>query len=143
MPLIFSKIWNWLKIAGTWLKGNWLLLVISAGIVFGILFAKNKTDVIQQLLKEYEGQQRRNAEELNALRNIQKEHIQKQEEISRKYNEVLDLIQKNYQDQLRTLDVQKEQQLRQIIETNNNNPEAMATSINNLFGIPIYPSTNT
>jgi predicted nuclease with TOPRIM domain len=117
-----------------------LLLVLGAALVYAIFLAKNKSKVVDQLLKEFQNQQVQNRQQLDELRKIQREQITKQQEINAKYNEVLDRIQRNYQEQLRTLDVQKERDLRHIISVNKDDPAAMARDINALFGIPIYPN---
>lgn len=142
MPVWLQKTWNWLKIAGTWIKGHALLLVLGVLLVYAMIASKNKQALYNQLLQEFQGQQAKNAKELQDLRNIQQENLRKQEEINRKYNEVLDRIQKNYQDQLQNLDAQKEQDLRRIIAANHDDPNAMANDINALFGIPIFPPSN-
>lgn len=132
------KVWNFFKLAGTWIKGNWLLLLLIGGLIYVICFAKNKQVLFDQLLKEFKNQQEQNAKQLEELRKIQEEQVLKQQEINRKYNEVLDRIERDYREQLRTLDIQKERDLRNIIENNQDNPDAMAKDINILFGIPIY-----
>ena len=142
MPVWLQKTWNWLKIAGTWIKGHALLLALGVLLVYAMIASKNKQTLYNQLLQEFQGQQAKNAKELQDLRNIQQENLRKQEEINRKYNEVLDRIQKNYQDQLQNLDAQKEQDLRRIIAANHDDPNAMANDINTLFGIPIFPPSN-
>lgn len=139
-PIWLMKVWGGLKVVGAWLKGHWLLLLLGAGLIYAFVFAKNKTAMVDQLLKEFKDQQTQNAKQLDELRKIQQEQITKQQEINQKYNEVLDKIQRDYQDQLHTLDIQKEVDLRHIIATNKDDPAAMARDINTLFGIPIYPT---
>lgn len=142
MPVWLRKTVDWLKVAWTWVKGHFVLLLLIFAVVWAVLFAKNKQDLYKQLMEEFRGQQAQNAKELQDLRRIQQENLQKQAEITRKYNEVLDRIQRGYQDQLQTLDKQKEQDLKRIIEANHDDPNAMASDINALFGIPIYPPSN-
>jgi uncharacterized protein YlxW (UPF0749 family) len=139
-PIWLMKVHGWLKAVGAWLKGHWFLFVLIGPLVYAAIFAKNKAVLVDQLLKEFKEQQTQNSKQLDELRRIQQEQITKQQEINQKYNEVLDRIQQNYQDQLRTLDIQKEVDLRHIIATNNDDPAAMARDINALFGIPIYPT---
>lgn len=140
MPIWLMKVWGALKVVGTWIKGHWLLLVLGAALAYAVLFAKNKASVVDRLLKEFQDQQAQNRKQLDELRKIQQDQITKQQEINRKYNEVLDKIQRDYNEQLRSLDVQKEADLRHIISVNNDDPAAMARDINALFGISIYPT---
>jgi len=139
-PIWLMKIWGGLKVVGVWFKGHWFLLVLAVALVYTAIFAKNKAVLVDRLLKEFKDQQAQNSKQLDELRRIQQEQITRQQEINQKYNEVLDRIQRNYQDQLHTLDVQKEVDLRHIIATNKDDPAAMARDINILFGIPIYPT---
>lgn len=139
-PIWLMKVWSWLKIAALWIKGHWLLLALVAGVIYAFLFAKNKSTMLNQLLRELREQQAQNVQELNQLRQIQQDQISKQQEINAKYNEVLDKIERDYRSQLQTLDIQKEVDLRHIIATNRDDPNAMARDINILFGIPIYPT---
>lgn len=115
-----------------------VIAVLGIGLILGILFAKNKSLLIEELMKEFRDQQDRNRKQLDELRRIQQEQIASQQEINRKYNEVIDKIQREYQNQLHTLDVQKEADLRHIIAANKDDPAAMAKDINILFGIPLY-----
>ena len=140
-PIWLIKTKGALQVAGTWIKGHWFLLLLFAGIIYAFLFAKNKNGMIEQLMKELREQQAVNRQQLDDLRKIQQEHITQQHEINQKYNEVLDRIQKDYREQLNTLDAQKEVDLRHIIATNKDDPAAMARDINILFGIPIYPTS--
>lgn len=147
MPLWLTKIWNWLKIAGTWLRGNWFLALLLVGIVYTLVLAKNKAVLYDQLMRELRNQQAQNRKDLEELRKIQQDQIQKQQEIDRKYQEVVAKIEQDYRNQLRILTADKEKELRAIIARNNDDPNFMATEINNLFGIPLYivppPSSNS
>jgi sensor histidine kinase YesM len=143
MPIWLLSVWHWLKIAGVWIKGNWILLLLAAGMVFALVAAKNKAANYETLLKAFQDQQTQNARELDELRKIQQDQIQKQLDIDRKYQEVLDKIQKDYQDQLHALDAKKQQELRAIIAANHDDPASMASAINGLFGIPIYTIPNS
>lgn len=143
MPIWLMKVSNFFKVVGTWIKGNWLLLLLAIALIYAVCFAKNKMVLVDQLFKEFKSQQEQNAKQLEELRKIQEEQITKQQEINRRYNEVLDRIQRDYHEQLRTLDVQKERDLRNIIENNHDDPAAMAKDINILFGIPIYTTPTT
>lgn len=138
MPLWLTKVWNWIQQAGAWLKGNWTLLLLLVGMVYTLILTKNKSSLYDQLMREFRDQQERNRKDLEELRKIQQDQIQKQQEIDRKYQEVVAKIERDYQDQLRALTAQKERELREIISRNRDDPSAMATEINGLFGIPLY-----
>lgn len=138
----FTKIWNALKLASTWLKGNAHLLLLLVGIVFAFIFAaffaKRKAENIDVLLKAFQDQQLQNSKELEALRQIQQDQTVKQQEINRKYQEVIAKIEQDYHAQLLAIDAAKEKELKVVIARNHDDPVAMATEINQLFGIPLY-----
>lgn len=138
-----QTIWHKCQTVGTWIKGNWILLLLVSGMIFGILFAKNKSDLYNQLLTEFRSQQTQNAKELEDLRKVQQNQLAKQQDINRKYEEVLDKIQRDYQDQVHLLGSQKQEELKRIISVNHDDPSAMAHEINGLFNIPIYTVSNS
>lgn len=140
---------SWLKIGhffayvGTWLKNNWLVLLLLAGLVYAIIFARGKSSDYDQLIKQFQDQLTRNRQDLDQLRQIQQQELQKQQEINQKYNETLQLIQQNYQQEMAALDAQKKNELQNIIANTHDDPNAMAQQINALFGLPIYPMPPT
>lgn len=138
MPLWLTKVWNGLKVAGTWLKGNWVLLLLLLGMVCALLVTKSKSVLYDQLIKEFRDQQEQNRKALLELRKIQQDQILKQQEINRKYQEVVAKVERDYQGKLLSLTIDKEKELRAIIAQNNDDPVAMANEINSLFGIPLY-----
>jgi len=140
MPIWLIKIKTVAQSILLWIKGNWLLLLISAGMLYALFLAKNKASMLEQLLEEFKDQQAQNKQQLENLRKVQQEQIAKQLEINAKYNQVLAHIQANYQEQLQTLNSEKEKDLKRIVATNKDDPSAMARDINILFGIPIYPT---
>lgn len=131
-----------MKVAGTWIKGNFILILLLVGLIYAFLFVKRKTDLYNQLLKEFRDQQTQNKQQLEDMRKVQQEQIQKQQEIDKKYHEVLEKIEKDYQGKLAALTTDKEKELRRVIEKNQDDPGAMATEINSLFGIPLYNLPN-
>lgn len=138
MPLWLTKVGNAMKVLGSWLKGNWMLLVLGLGLAMSVFFLRGKASGYDQLLKEFLAQQVQNKQQLEDLRKIQQEQILKQRGIDKKYQEVILKIEHDYQDQIKTLTRAKEQELHQIIERNHDDPDAMSAEINGLFGIPIF-----
>jgi flagellar motility protein MotE (MotC chaperone) len=143
MPQWIQKLQHFMQVAGTCIKGNWALLLLGVGMIFALVVAKNKVNLYNQLMTEFQNQQAQNVRELEQLRSIQRDQLAKQEIINRRYQEVLDRIQQNYQEQLKTLDAHKESEIRRIISENHDDPAVMANEINSLFGIPIYPVANS
>lgn len=138
MPLWLTKVGNALKVAFTWIKGNALLIFMAVAMIYAFITVKRRDGVYQQLMDEFRKQQAQNRLQVEELRRIQQEQIVKQQEIDRKYREVVATIEQNYRDQLQNLSRAKEQELRQIVARNNDDPNAMAQEINSLFGLPVF-----
>ena len=138
MPVWLMKIGHGFSLFATWVKGNWGLLLAGAGLIFGLILLRRKTLGYDQLLNSFRDQQTQNRKQLEELRKIQQEQQVAQQAINTKYQEVIDRIQADYQDQLRTLDAKKAASLREIITTNHDDPYVMAREINSLLGIPLY-----
>lgn len=138
MPLWLTKIGNALKVAFAWLKGNFVLVLLLFVIIYSLIAVKKRDNMYKDLWEQYREQQAQNRRELEELRKIQQEQIAKQQEIDRKYREVVASIEQNYRDQLQNLSRAKEQELRQIIARTHDDPGAMAQEINSLFGLPVY-----
>lgn len=138
MPLWLTKIGNALKIAFTWLKGNFMLVLLLFVVIYSLIAVKKRDNMYKDLWEQYREQQAQNRRELEELRKIQQEQIAKQQEIDKKYREVVASIEQNYRDQLQNLSRAKEQELRQIIARTHEDPSAMAQEINSLFGLPVY-----
>ena len=129
---------HWFKFIWTWLKGNWLVVIIGIALVYVMILARNKQSLYDHLLKEFQGQMAQNHADLDALRQVQQDQIQKQQQITQKYQEVMDKIARDYAASLQTLDAQKQRQLHDIVAQNSDNPDVMAAQINTLLGIPLY-----
>lgn len=139
MPIWLLKIWNVLKLVGTWLKGNWLIVLLGIGFVFTLVFLRRTAQDNKNLVKQIQDQMNENRKNLEKMKEIQEEHLVKEQEINKKYREVLLKIEQDYKEQLKELDSKKQKELKNIIAANNNDPNAMAQQINQLFGITILP----
>lgn len=138
MPIWITKIGNALKVAFTWLKGNFMLVILLVTMIYAFVAVSKRDGMYSQLMEEFRKQQAQNRQQLDELRKIQQDQIAKQQEIDRKYREVVASIEQSYRDQLQNLSRAKEQELRQIVERTHDDPSAMAQEINSLFGLPVY-----
>jgi hypothetical protein len=138
MPIWLIKVGNAFKVAFTWLKGNFALVLLVLFMIYSFIAVKKRDGLYKQLMEEYQKQREQNRQQLEELRKIQQEQILKQQEIDRKYREVVASIEQNYRDQIQNLSRAKEQEMRQIIERTHDDPTAMAEEINSLFGLPVY-----
>ena len=128
--LFFLKIYSFIKV-------NWMSLLLGVGLLYTAIVAKNKEDNIKLLISERE---RVNKEHQEILRNIQNQfenEIKKRQEIEKKYNDLMLKIKNEYDQGVIEIAETKKKEIKALIERNNENPAAMANSINQLFGIQI------
>jgi len=127
-----------LKIVWVWLKQHWSLLVFGVVAVASGLLLKNRTDMLTALLKQQEETSKQHRQEVAELQRIRDEEIRKREQIESQYRETIARINRDHQAAVDQLTRDKQTELRRIIGETVNNPDAMASRINDLFGIPIY-----
>ena len=128
--LFFLKIYSFIKT-------NWLSFILGIGIIYAAMIAKNKEENISLLISERE---RINEEHQKTLENIQSQvenEIKKRQEIEKKYNDLMLKIKNEYDQGVIEIAETKKKEIKALIERNNENPEAMANSINQLFGIQL------
>ena len=128
--LFFLKIYSFIKV-------NWMSLVLGIGILYTMFIAKNKEDNIKLLISERE---RISKEHQQTLANIQSQvenEIKKRQEIEKKYNDLMDKIKNEYDQGVIEIAETKKKEIKDLIKRNHENPAAMANSINQLFGIQI------
>jgi biopolymer transport protein ExbB/TolQ len=127
-----------LKVAWVWIKEHWYMLGIGLISIFATVFFINNNARITSLLKTQEGMSKKHREEIAELQRIRDEEIRRREQIELEYRNTLEKINKEHEKALADLTRQKQAELRRIIEETMNDPEAMATRVNNLFGFQIY-----
>lgn len=133
------KVGHFFSLAWTWFKGHWYLFILLAALVYAIIFAKNKADNYNTLMKEFQDQLARNRQEIDQLRQLQEQELAQQAAINQRYNEVLTKIQQDYQSAMATLDASRRKELQNIIANTHDDPDEMARQVNSLFGLPILP----
>lgn len=139
MNITWLKVGHFFQVVWTWIKGNWMVILLGAGLLFAIISAKGKADSYNNLMKEFQDQLTRNHAELDQLRALQQSQIAQQQAINQHYNEVIDKIQHDYQSAVATLDANRRKELQNVIANTHDDPDEMARQVNALFGLPIYP----
>lgn len=133
-----TKVKTGLGIAWVWIKEFWsyAVLVILAGLT--LWFYRDRQTRVDNLLNERQATSIRHRQEIAELQRIRDEEIRKREQIEEQYRETISRINKEHQEALDRLSSKKKAEIRRIIEETVDDPDAMASRINNLFGIPIY-----
>lgn len=125
-------LWLWEKI-----KKYWLLFLFSIAAAFTLAFAKNKEQLIEDMMRERDA--------MLASHNARIEDIQagieaerkRREEIEKSYSELVKSIEDAKNVRAQEILAANKEQIKQLIERNRHDPEAMAVAVNRLFGITI------
>lgn len=126
--ILFKKT---LKTIWVWLKTHWHIpFIITWTLVVWMMSRGNVravTDVLEAKKKSYEKQ-------IEALKSAHKSEIKKREELSLKYKQTLDTIEKDFKLKEEKLSLLKKRKIKQIIKDSKDNPNEINEKIENLFG---------
>lgn len=126
--ILFKKT---LKTIWVWLKTHWHIpFIITWTLVVWIVSRGNVravTDVLEAKKKSYEKQ-------IEALKSAHKSEIKKREELSLKYKQTLDTIEKDFKLKEEKLSFLRKRKIKQIIKDSKDNPNEINEKIENLFG---------
>ena len=137
LKLALLKIKNALLAFGSFLKKHWTLLGLSLVSVGAFLLVEHKDDLLKHLESEREKAAKDHNDTVAALQTEIEQEIQKRQEIQKQYNDLVTMINQQHDAAVQTIAADKEKDIKDIIARNNGNPEAIASSINSLFGIPV------
>jgi len=131
-PLWFQTVW-------LYVKRFWGVIPFVFLLIFAMLFAKNKQSTINELLKQQQDLSEKHRQDLAELQRIRDDERAKREAIEAQYRVVIDQINTTHQQAIENLSRQQQSELRQIITETKDDPDAMATRVNSLFGFQILP----
>lgn len=125
-----EKIINFFKSAYTYL--------ILIGIVFGIVacFLVFKEKKAYELIELLNGRLKAREQELEELKKVETERKKKQEEIEAKFQLTLKELEEKHKIELSQINEAKKEELRNILVKYENDPDAQAEHLNELFGLP-------
>tara|TARA_R110000824_G_scaffold12623_8_gene55340 strand:+ start:1588 stop:1989 length:402 start_codon:yes stop_codon:yes gene_type:complete len=121
---------TFIKKAWAGLKKYWKIFV---GIVYGFgvfVYFKNsqrKSEALIIAAKESHNKQ------LNIINKSHKEELLKRDEIIKKYNEIISRLEKEYASSKKTLENEKKEEVKKLVEENIDNPDALAKMISERF----------
>lgn len=127
-----------LKIAFIFIKEHIFAIFFAILAIFVFLFAKNKQETINQLIKNQKTLSDQHKQEIEEIQKIKNEELNKRIEIEKHYQIVIDKINKDHQDAIQELSKTKEKEIKEIISETLDKPDQMASRINSMFGFPVY-----
>ena len=121
---IVKKIW-------VWLKHNWYVpAVIAYTLVLWLLF-RNKTeamDILELRANSYKDQ-------IRAIEDAHQKELKERDEILKRYNVVLEQLEKDYEEKNIKLDKKKKEDIKRIVEDYNDRPDDLARVLANKYGL--------
>ena len=121
---IVKKTW-------VWLKHNWYVpAVIAYTLVLWILF-RNKTeamDILELRANSYKDQ-------IRAIEDAHQKELKERDEILKRYNAVLEQLEKDYEEKNIKLDKKKKEDIKRIVEDYNDRPDDLARVLANKYGL--------
>jgi len=121
---IVKKTW-------VWLKHNWYVpAVIAYTLVLWLLF-RNKTeamDILELRANSYRDQ-------IRAIEDAHQKELKERDEILKKYNVVLEQLEKDYEEKNIKLDKKKKEDIKRIVEDYNDRPDDLARVLANKYGL--------
>lgn len=130
-----AKLWSFVKL-------YWSQILFGLAFVYIVLFVKNKTQMIENILAEKQQSEAAHAANINQLQIALQQEITKRQEIEKHFNDMLESIKKTNDQALENLANEREQDIKDVMVLYHNDPTAMATAVSTTFNIPIvhFPS---
>ena len=127
-----------LKTLITWIKLHWTYLVSGVVVIICIVFTLEQNSKAANLLNSLNISANQHKQDLVRLQQIQRENSEREARIEATYRETISKIVASRTLDLQTINNSQKDQVRAIVEQNQDDPTKMALEINELFGIPIY-----
>ena len=131
---VLLSVKTFLKKTGTFLKHYWYVpLIPLVWLWFTFINKKdNAKDVLNSSKESFKSQ-------IDVINKSHKEEIEKREEVTKKYNETIKLIEEKYDKHKLFLSAKKKQRVKEILDKHHNNSVSMAFLLGKEFGIEYIP----
>lgn len=137
MELIALKIKIFTQKLWSFIKAYFKEIGFAIIFIYLIIFVKNKTDIINQLLKDRESSRKAHQENINNLTNQILNEQARRRKIESDFRDLIDTINKNHEEEVKRIATVRAEEIKSLIEQHQNDPVKMSETINNLFGIPV------
>ena len=128
--LALKKVW-------VWLKHNWYVpAVMVYTLVLWVLFRKKDKarEVLEVRAESYEKQ-------IEAINKSHDEEIKKRDEILTTYKDIVEQLEKEFENDKKELDTKKKQEIKNIVKEYHNKPDELAALMAEKFGF-LYEGNN-
>lgn len=132
-------------LAYAWLKKNWVVVALVCAIagltIYQIVTRTNNEKAIKELNRQLD----KARQDFEQARDNHRNEILRRDQIEENYRKVIADLTTKYGADIAKLDKDKQARVRQVIQENKDDPNAMAVRLNSVLGIPLYqpPTTET
>lgn len=130
VKLFLAKVWGFLKLFGGYLLFGFMVMVS----VFFYSQLNGRIERMQQNMLDKEKAHRDNLDRLQAEIDAQ---LKARQEIEKLYTDLMAKIKREHSEGVQQIAETRDREVREIITRNRENPTAMATAMNSLFGVPV------
>jgi DNA anti-recombination protein RmuC len=130
VKVFFGKLWSFLKLYGIQIG----LLLIT---LYVVIVLRKKDSAINDLIAEQERVQKAHEANIAQLEAQITAELQRQQEIQRQYDALINKIKTEHDANVQRIAVTNAAEIKSIIARNQQNPEAMAAALNQIFGIQV------
>lgn len=96
-----------------------------------LVFRKNNAAALAVLKNSQDSYK----QQIKVINDSHQKEIQRRNEVIEKYNDIIENIEKDFQDRKETLDKNKKAKIKEIVEKHHNDSEGLAKEIADKFGI--------
>lgn len=130
--MIWLKLTHVLKRVWVWLKNHWYLPVIALyTVVIMMLSRRNSLHGYEVLLNARTSHKK----EVEVIKATHEKEIEERNKIVKKYSEVIEKLETDYEEQSRTIDSAKRLRAKRLVEAHYNDPEELTKLLRMTFGI--------
>jgi hypothetical protein len=134
-----EKTKAWLKRAVEWVKAYWYYLLAVVVFFVGLSFFRNGAmdDLYKSLMQKFQAHLNGHQEDLDAMEAARAQEQAHKAALEAKYQATMRQLEDNHRVAVEALDEKQEENIRNIIENTDGDPEKMAELVSQTFGLPV------
>lgn len=137
MELVLPRLKTFFAKSLAFVKLYWKEVVFAIVLFYLLFFVKNKTNMIEELLREREKTRKEYKENVDKLNQQIQNEIATRRKIESDFQTLIRNINNQHNEEIKRIALIREEEIKVLIRRHQNNPTVMAQTINSLFGIPV------
>lgn len=130
--IVLEKIWLAIKC-------YWKDIAFAGILLYLVFFAKQKIDLSRQLMKEWDDARKAYQENIDRLNQTIQGEVATRRKIESDFQNLIERINTEHDEEVKKIALVREEEIKKLIKKHQNNPVALAQTMNDLFGIPVMP----